>query len=235
MSMLVGYPDFIRLLQVKDPENWVPSLEVRQEGVFVRPPPSHVDLAPEERAVLSEHPTGNLCEPALRFPASIEELEQFVEAYGLHGYVNAFDLLKWLKKSAFVAAQLAEQEKAVYYWPIVAGITRVRTSLEDEIQRAQREGKDSRLVALRWVSDQLDRAFDDMTPAEVGPAFNEDSKVIAALVDLILAENPSLYSSQADVVTALLARFNGVRGISKRNIDGKLASGNGSLGIKRRA
>ena len=88
MSRSIGYADFLRLLNVTDPSNFYPFLEVRFDGIYVAPPDPSVSLLPGERAGASEHPTGDLTQPALRFPCTWRELENFIDWAGLrHEYL----------------------------------------------------------------------------------------------------------------------------------------------------
>lgn len=96
--MKIGYSDFVKLCRVDDPKTWIEWLSVEPDGVYVKVFPDW--LTPEERAVLSEHPTGNLKEPALKFPCTLKELETFLETTGLYGCIDAFDLLEWGMKKA---------------------------------------------------------------------------------------------------------------------------------------
>ena len=94
--MKIGYSAFVKLCRVDDPEEWDPGLSIRSDGVYVKAPP--VGLTPNEMAILSKHPTGNLNDPALRFPCDLKRLKQFIEFYGLHGYIDSFDLADWIQE-----------------------------------------------------------------------------------------------------------------------------------------
>ncbi|WP_172203099.1 hypothetical protein [Niveibacterium sp. COAC-50] len=88
-----GYRDFIKLCRVTDPENWEDCFSVRGDGVYVR---EHQGiLTPAEREAISEHPTGNLKEPALPFPCSLVQFQVFLERQRLYPYVDPFDMLEW--------------------------------------------------------------------------------------------------------------------------------------------
>lgn len=92
--MKVSYSDFVKLCRVEDTENWCGWLSVRADGVYVKIPPD--GLTYEEKAALSEHPTGKLADPALCFPCDLSELQKFLEHSGLYGCIDAFDLAKWV-------------------------------------------------------------------------------------------------------------------------------------------
>lgn len=80
----IGYSDFVRICQIeRGDDTWCDWLELRKDGVYVKEPDSDVYLTPEEYAVLTEHPTGNLNEPALRFPCSAEELIVFLASQAI--------------------------------------------------------------------------------------------------------------------------------------------------------
>lgn len=95
--MNVGYSDFMELCRVEDTEEWLAWLSVRGDGVYVKVPPN--GMPHKERAVLSEHPTGNLNEPALRFPCTLPQLQAFLEQYGGYGSIDAFDMADWVLAS----------------------------------------------------------------------------------------------------------------------------------------
>jgi hypothetical protein len=94
----IQYADFIRLCNVDDPNDWAPNFRMAHDGVWVVPPPDDADLIPSERAVLSEHPLGNLSKPALSFPCSLEEYNEFISWSGLNGCVVPFEMEKFLKQ-----------------------------------------------------------------------------------------------------------------------------------------
>lgn len=98
-NIQVQYADFIRLCNVDDPESWAPGFRVAPDGVWVVPPPDNVDLLPEERAVLSEHPQGDLSKVALAFPCSLEDFQQFILWSGLNGCVVQSKLENFLKRN----------------------------------------------------------------------------------------------------------------------------------------
>lgn len=96
----VGYADFIKLCRVAgDPKtgygDWAPGLEIREDGVYLVVP-HDVWLAPDELAALAQHPTGNLADPALRFPCSLAQLQDLLEDQGVYGCIDPFDMAEWL-------------------------------------------------------------------------------------------------------------------------------------------
>jgi hypothetical protein len=74
----IGYSQFLKLCNVSSPRNWY-GMAVMPDGVWVQPPSDDALLLPSERAALSEHPKNDLTIPALAFPCSIEELQQFLD------------------------------------------------------------------------------------------------------------------------------------------------------------
>lgn len=94
--MEVKYGDFLELCGVENSETWAPWLVVGGDGVYVREPPN--DLEPTERAALAEHPTGNLKEPALRFPCRLNDLKKFLKRNGMYSSVDPFDLADWVAR-----------------------------------------------------------------------------------------------------------------------------------------
>lgn len=97
--MEIGYSDFVKLCRVNDPEEWVGWLSIRADGAYVKTPPDGLDH--NERAALSAHPTGNLAEPALKFPCTLRQFQIFLDEQGVYGCIDAFDMADW------VADQLA--------------------------------------------------------------------------------------------------------------------------------
>ena len=92
--MKVGYGDFVKLCRVDDGEEWCGWLSVCKDGVYVKePPPGQYD----ERAILAEHPTGNLAEPVIRFPCALGDLREGLEQLGVYGCIDAFDMAEWVK------------------------------------------------------------------------------------------------------------------------------------------
>ncbi|MDP2830380.1 MAG: hypothetical protein Q8O37_17475 [Sulfuricellaceae bacterium] len=108
--MIIGYSDFVELCRVDDTENLASWLSVRGDGVYVKTPPN--GLNHQERAILSEHPTGNLDEPALRFPCNLPELQAFLEQQGVYGCIDAFDMADWFVKGKGASARVATTSRA---------------------------------------------------------------------------------------------------------------------------
>lgn len=95
--MDVHYSDFVLLCRVRDPENLEPNYVLKIDGIYVKDIPANVDLEPSERAALTEHPTGDLTQPCLKFPCSMEELQNFLEYSGMYGCIDPFDMHDWTK------------------------------------------------------------------------------------------------------------------------------------------
>ncbi len=92
-NLVVGYADFVKLCRVEDSETWDEALSVRNDGVYVKTPPN--GLSHGERTALAQHPTGNLNEPAIRLPCSLDELQHGMEQLGIYGCIDAFDMAEW--------------------------------------------------------------------------------------------------------------------------------------------
>lgn len=82
----IGYAEFIQLFRINDPKNWEPNMQVKHDGIWIVPPSDDADATPNERAALSQHPQKDLSKPALSFPCTLEEVNKFVEFYGMYGY-----------------------------------------------------------------------------------------------------------------------------------------------------
>jgi len=94
----VGRADFIRICRVEKVNDWMPYLEIRNDGVYVVPPANNFPLFPEESATLNEHPEKDLTKPVLNFPCSLDELQTFLEYVGAYGCIDAFDMAKFVEK-----------------------------------------------------------------------------------------------------------------------------------------
>lgn len=75
----IGYSEFIRICKVDEPDKWCDWLSIQSDGIYVREFSEMIYLTYEERSILTKHPTGNLLEPALRFPCTLDELRAFLE------------------------------------------------------------------------------------------------------------------------------------------------------------
>ena len=69
---------------------------MRGDGVYVKEPPA--GLLASEAAALSAHPTGNLAEPALRFPCTLPELDSFLTEHGQHPCIDPFVMARWIEE-----------------------------------------------------------------------------------------------------------------------------------------
>lgn len=155
MNITLGFADLIRLFGVNDPSNFAPGLELRDEGVFVAPRDNLPAIARggEEEAVLTEHPTGNLAEPVLVFPCSLDALETFMEQYGLlYAAVNPFRLLKHVEQKAWEMARADEKNLERHHWPVMAGLYGLREKYQREYEH---ETNDAKKVVLREMLDDL--------------------------------------------------------------------------------
>ncbi|WP_411705423.1 hypothetical protein [Edaphovirga cremea] len=76
--------DFLRIAEPSDSGTidfnfYAGWLKIMPDGLYVNIiHENEVDLTPEEAAVLSAHPTGNLSEPVLKFPFTVKELIYFL-------------------------------------------------------------------------------------------------------------------------------------------------------------
>jgi len=136
----IGYADFIRVLNVHDPLDWVPGLEVRTDGIWVISPCSDDDCTPEERATLAEHPENDLSKPALPFPCDHQQLDKFLLWLGMP--LEVFISEKWwpgqdlVKEYGLQGFQLFELLKDGVRARTITGLEVVN---EDELERRGRE------------------------------------------------------------------------------------------------
>lgn len=92
MNKWIDYAAFIRLCRVEDPTEWGGGFQVRQDGAYVIVPADGVFHTPNERAALSWHPSGDHSRPALEFPATLSELQGFLDRSGNYGSIDAFEM-----------------------------------------------------------------------------------------------------------------------------------------------
>lgn len=94
-ALELGYADFIALCNVEDPKQWDSRFEVKNDGVYLAE--LSVSLTKAERASLTEgHPTGNLNEPMLRFPCTLDSVEAFLRNEAVW-CVDPFELARWVR------------------------------------------------------------------------------------------------------------------------------------------
>ena len=151
-EIMLGYDDFVRLFNVTDPRDFAPGLVVRTDGVYVIPPPDDVDLTPEERATLTDHPTGNLSEPALPLPCPLATLEAFADRYGLGCAVDPFVMMTVVNKLTWTYAQVEHQTAQGFIRDFLPGLMRLRGELH---RQHEVEANDSKKVVQRAVLDEL--------------------------------------------------------------------------------
>jgi hypothetical protein len=96
MNIKVSYADFIRLCRVESPDDWDAGINIKPDGLYIIPPSDSINLTPEERATLTEHPAGDLARPILTFPCELIELQIFLESTGRYGCIDPFDMADWL-------------------------------------------------------------------------------------------------------------------------------------------
>ncbi|AXK39969.1 hypothetical protein [Crenobacter cavernae] len=92
MQIQIDYAAFVKLCRVQPPTEWAPGFHVKHDGVYVTPAPDDVLLTPTERAGLAWHPTGDLTRPALRFPCSLNELQDFLDDSGNYPVIDSFEM-----------------------------------------------------------------------------------------------------------------------------------------------
>lgn len=76
----IGYADFVQILQLDETDEWLPGHILKPDGVYVTPPDARLTAA--EKAALSQHSTGNLSEPTLRFPCTASEMQAYLAFLG---------------------------------------------------------------------------------------------------------------------------------------------------------
>lgn len=97
-NISVTYSDFCYLCHVEDPQDWDPLLSLAIDGIYVRVPDQRL-LPREEFRELVKHPTGDLTKPALVFPCTLENMEQFLDFYGIYGCIDPFEMAAFIVES----------------------------------------------------------------------------------------------------------------------------------------
>ena len=151
-EIMLGYDDFVRLFSVTDPRNLAPGLVVRTDGVYVIPPSDDIDLTPEERATLTDHPTGNLSEPALPLQCPLARLEAFADRYGLGCAIDPFVMMTVVNKLTWAYAQVEHQTAQGFIRDFLPGLMRLRGELH---RQHEVETNDSKKVVQRALLDKL--------------------------------------------------------------------------------
>jgi hypothetical protein len=85
----IGYSEFVAICHVDDPRDFC-GYRLELDGLYVVPPRADDLITPEDRAVLSWHPTGDHSKPALSLPCTLGELRAFVDIgeTGLGGCID---------------------------------------------------------------------------------------------------------------------------------------------------
>ena len=163
-EILLGYDDFVRLFDITNMD-FAPGLELRTTGVFVVPPPEDLYLTPEERATLTEHPTGNLSEPALPLPCKLSTLEAFADTFGLRAAIEPFTMMQVTNRLTWAYLQTearTEQGFHTEYFPI-SGLSGLRRKLR---QQHESEANSDKWKVQREVLDALDNLLMPIDNAE---------------------------------------------------------------------
>jgi hypothetical protein len=232
-EILLGYDDFVRLFNVTDPRDFAPGLVVRTDGVYVIPPPDDVDLTPEERATLTDHPTGNLSEPALPLPCPLATLEAFADRYGLGCAVDPFVMMTVVNKLTWTHAQIEHQTSQGFIRNFLPGLMRLRGELRRQYEI---ETNDSKKVVQRDVLDRMnailatidnpDADFDGTAApaADAGGrasarSENATLRIVAAMLALLRDKDGARFPSDAKVIEQLVGKYGAADGISKSNLE----------------
>ena len=187
-DILLGYDDFVRLFDITSMD-FAPGLQLRTDGVFVVPPLDDVDLAPEERATLTEHPTGNLKDPALPLPCRLSALEAFADFFGLRGAIEPFTMMQVTNKLTWTYLQSearTEQGFHAKYFPI-SGLSALRRQLRQQhasekssdkwqVQREVLDALDSLLLPIDSADGDWDSPALSTVPAGNSPSEHRGSR-----------------------------------------------------------
>lgn len=105
--MMVRYEDFVNFGRVDDPDDWMPGVRIRPDGIYMdEPPRSPIEAVADERAAQAAgHPTGNLLEPVITFPCDLRALGKVLDGIGAAGRIDAFDMAEWLLKEGHAGSR----------------------------------------------------------------------------------------------------------------------------------
>lgn len=84
---MIGYSEFTKICHVDNPKDFG-GFRVEDDGLYVDIPPADVIFTPEERSLLSWHPTGEYGKPALSLPSTLGQLRAFLDEAGLLGCID---------------------------------------------------------------------------------------------------------------------------------------------------
>lgn len=232
-EIMLSYDDFVRLFNVSNPRDFAPGLVVRTDGVYVIPPPDDVDLTPEERATLTEHPTGNLSEPALPLPCPLARLEAFADRYGLGCAIDPFVMMTVVNKLTWAYAQVEHQTSQGFIRDFLPGLMRLRGELR---RQHEIETNDSKKVVQRDVLDRMnailanidnpDADFEGTAAPAADPggrasarSENATLRIVAAMLALLRDKDGARFPSDAKVIEQLVGKYGAADGISKSNLE----------------
>jgi hypothetical protein len=118
--------DFIELCGADAPASW-DNFSVADEGVFVKRLDADQDalLTPSERKELERHPTGAPRPPALAFPCYLDDLEKFLDFYGLSSHLQQHTLLAWQTEKQGECKRANEKDSKLYWEIHRASIARL--------------------------------------------------------------------------------------------------------------
>lgn len=222
----IGYADFIRVLNVHNPLDWVPGLEVRTDGIWVVSPRSDDNCTPEGRTTLSEHPEKDMSKPALPFPCDHSRLEKFLSWLGMP--LEVFIKDKWrpgqdlVKEYGLQGFQLFDLLKEGVRARTVTGLDVVN---EDELERRGKESlaelerieflregaAESGIVIAghRPVEPRAPKRMDDEIKKAAQLAFEKQPKDILVIPDGCEAISYSLSYDDNKKRTAAILRAGG--------------------------
>ena len=112
----ITYRDFILLFSFTPggEDEFDPALDVRADGVYVKPLPDRRDLSHEDALALTRSMSGDFSVPEIRFPCSLDDLEKFVDFHGLRGYIDAFKMARWLPTNKEAAKAVGPRAETTY-------------------------------------------------------------------------------------------------------------------------
>lgn len=232
-EIMLGYDDFVRLFNVVNPRDFAPGLVVRTDGVYVIPPPDDVDLTPEERATLTDHPTRILSEPALPLPCPLAAVEAFADRYGLGCAIDPFVMMTVVNKLTWTYAQVEHQTAQGFIRDFLPGLMRLRGELR---RQHEIETNDSKKVVQRGVLDDLNALLANIDNPEgdfdytAAPATDAGGKgsvrsenatlrIVAAMLALLRDKDGARFPSDAKVIEQLVGKYGAADGISKSNLE----------------
>jgi len=145
----------------------------------------------DERAILAEHPKGNLAEPVIRFPCALGDLREGLEQLGVYGCIDAFDMAEWFKNKGNSNDTPMSASRA-HVSDKLAKINQASTKFWGNADRDDRGTHPKNVTVAAWLEQQCFSATLANSAARIAEAdFDVGRQGEALVVGHLLATIPS--------------------------------------------